>query len=228
MESVENIVELKTRHLIYQIISKYPGMHLRGIIKKSKLSEGTVRYHLQYLKRKGLIKNDCDENYIRFYIRDQIGNKDKELMGVLRKEIPKFIILSLLFNMAVSRAKLSKDLEKSPKVIEYHLKTLVDAGLIKKAKPVNGVVHVNHREVKIKEYQSVTNEVVYVLSDYSSINDFFIVNKKWFFDKVTCELINISIDLEKNKPPKKMKSFDTRLDETIDNFYEIFPHPYHG
>ena len=63
MESVESIIELKTRHLIYQIISKYPGMHLRGIIKKSKLSEGTVRYHLQYLKRKDLIKTDSEAEH---------------------------------------------------------------------------------------------------------------------------------------------------------------------
>jgi len=228
MESVKNIIELKTRHSIYQIISKYPGLHLRGIIKKSKLSEGTVRYHLQYLKKKELIQTNSEDGYSRFYAKGEIGNKDKELMGVLRKENPKFIILSLLFNMAVSRAKLSKDLEESPKVIEYHLKRLVDAGLIKKVEVENGLVHVDHREVKIKEYQNVTNEVVYILSDYLSINDFFIVNKNWFFDKVTCELIKISIDLEKNVPPKKMKSFETGLDEAIDNFYEIFPHPYYG
>ena len=222
-----NILNQKSRIEIYNLVLKYPGLHLRKIIKELFLSEGTVRYHLDYLEKRELISTEYENGYRRYYVKNQIRDQDKEIMTILRSKTPRYIILVLLFDKVTSRAKLSKDLDVSPKVIEYHLKKLLKAGLIKTTTVKNGAVAVNHSGVRSVDYQNVTNEVVYILCNYPLINDFFIVNKDWFFDKITSNLINFSINLEKKKHPKKLTLFDKRLDNVLDTFYRVFPPPFY-
>ncbi len=226
MLKIDNVVELRSRQKIYDTIKRYPGLHLRELIRKVDYSNGTVRYHLKYLKKRDLIIEKTQDNYVRYFLSNEISTIEKELMGFMRQKIPRYIIINILFNMAASRAKISSDLEKSPEVVGYHLQRLYDAGIIKKAKVENGYVNFNKQKVKHKEYNAKTSEVVYILSDYPKINDFFIVKKDWFEDAITAELIKYSIELEKNKHPKKLKSFESSLDEIIEILKDIFYNPY--
>lgn len=226
MSKIENVIELRSRQKIYDTIKKFPGLHLRELIRKVGYSNGTVRYHLKYLKKRELIIEKIQDNYKRYFVSDEISSIEKELMGFIRQKIPRYIIINIMFNMAASRTKISSDLEESPEVVGYHLQKLYDAGIIKKAKVENGYISFNDAKVKYKEYNAKTSEVVYILSDYPKINDFFIIKKDWFEDAITAELIKYSIELEKNIPPKKLRSFETSLNEIIELLKDIFYNPY--
>jgi predicted transcriptional regulator len=51
MISREEILKLETRRKIYKIILENPGLHLREILRRTKLSYGVLSYHLKYLKK---------------------------------------------------------------------------------------------------------------------------------------------------------------------------------
>jgi len=227
MSKRKNALELESRQILYHTILKYPGLHFRELVRKIGSSEGTVRYHLNYLERRNLIIEKSDGGYVRYFVNDTVGNGDKELMAILRNKTQRYIILNLLFHSAGSCTKISRDLEKPNEVIRYHLQKLLKSGLIEKTKVENGYVKVDQGSVKAKEYNTNTNEVIFKLSNYHRINDFFIVNKKWFQDLITTELIKYSIRLEKNKHPKKISTFEKNIDKMLDGFKEVFHFPYY-
>jgi DNA-binding transcriptional ArsR family regulator len=206
----------------------YPGLHLRELIRKLNMSEGTIRYHLKYLKKRELITEDFETGYSRFFINNTIGRIDKKLISILRKKTCRYIILFLMFGQAASRKKLSKELGEKPKIVEYYLKKLKKAGIIKQAPVINGLVKIDRVPIQFAEYHGDSKEIVYILDDYDLLNDFFIVKQKWFYDLITIDLIKHSIALEEYVPPKKINAVDTRVDNIIDLFFEMCPHPYHA
>jgi hypothetical protein len=231
MTNQEIFLELENRKKIYDLISNYPGLHLRLILRKINLSSGTVRYHMHHLKKRNLIKETYKNGYKRYFTTENISNESKKLISLLRETTPKHIILFLLFGKTATKKQLAKELNKTPETIEYYLKKLRKENLIKKGTVEKGIVIINHGHVEAVEYNGSKKENVYILSDYPLINDFFIVNKNWFSDKITKEIIKMSIECEKKIWPKKMKSYDSRTKKYIKIYdeliLEIFPHPYY-
>jgi DNA-binding Lrp family transcriptional regulator len=225
----KDVLALKSRQDIYNAIQTSPGLHFRGILRKLNMSEGTVRYHLNYLKKRNLIIEKNDGGYLRFFVNDSFGNGDKELMSILRNKVQRYIVFNILINMAGSCTKISEELELSSEVIRYHIQKLVDAGIIKKAKVEDGYVNVEYDKARSKQYFANTSEVVFVLSDYNKLNDFLITNKHMFEDQITCEIISYAINIGKQKPHrKKVGAFEKELDKTINALYEIFPMPFYN
>ena len=97
MISREEVLKLETRRKIYKIILENPGLHLREILRRTKLSYGVLSYHLKYLKKQDLIVIKINRRYKRYYVAQKVANKDKEILNILREATPCKIILLLLF-----------------------------------------------------------------------------------------------------------------------------------
>ena len=93
MISKEKILDLKTRKTIYNFILKYPGLHLRQLYRSFDNPESTVRYHIDYLEKRGFIIKKAEKGYIRFFVTDKIGKEEKILLTLLRNETSRNIIL---------------------------------------------------------------------------------------------------------------------------------------
>jgi len=78
---------------------------------------------------------------MRFFIKYKAGKKEKEIINLLRQETPRHIIFFMLNNSVSSQIELSKELNKNPAAIYFHLKKLKEIGLINHANTVgkNGV-----------------------------------------------------------------------------------------
>lgn len=96
MISKENFLELENRKKIYNYILKNPGIHLQEVSRKTNISYSTLRHHLDYLKKQGLITTKSNRRYTRYYVTQKVGKKDKEIISLVREEIPRKIILLLL------------------------------------------------------------------------------------------------------------------------------------
>ena len=88
----ENILKLEIRRKIYNFILKYPGLHLREI----KMPKTTLRHHLNFLEKYGLIITKADHRYTRYYVIQKVGKQDKEILNLLRQETPRRIFMLLL------------------------------------------------------------------------------------------------------------------------------------
>ena len=80
----KNIIKLETRRGLYKLISKNPGLHLQEICRRTNIPNTTLRYHLNFLKKNGLITEKSEDYYNRYYISNKIGVKDKKILHLLR------------------------------------------------------------------------------------------------------------------------------------------------
>ena len=130
MEKRKDILKLEKRREIYNFITKYPGLHMREISRRMKIPMGSLKYHLIYLKKLDIIVSINNKGYERFYIKQKVGRKEKQIINLLRQEIPKRIILLLTIPGPGERYKNKKTKQKAkekpnPPCI-YSKKELVD------------------------------------------------------------------------------------------------------
>jgi len=123
-------LELETRQEIHNYILKNPGLCLNEISRKLNISKSTLNYHLNYLKKLGVIIGKTNGRYIRFYVASKVGNGDKKLINILRQDIPFKIVAYLLLNPNSSQIEISKFLKKHPTTIAFHIDKLANIDVI--------------------------------------------------------------------------------------------------
>ena len=115
-EWFDNILLLSTRRNIYQFIVKSPGLHLRELSRRLQMPLNTVKYHLHVLQKRELIKEKTEGRYHRYYVTYKIGAREKELINLLREDIPCTIILYLMICYWSTQNDISKSLQKHPRI----------------------------------------------------------------------------------------------------------------
>ena len=125
----EGILELENRRKIFEIVKKYSGCHFREIERKSDIAHGTLKYHLNFLNKHGLIIQKKDNNTIRYFPKDFQASKTN-LLSFLRQSSLRKIILYVLMNENCSHEEISRFVQLSPSTISWHLNKLLSAGVI--------------------------------------------------------------------------------------------------
>ena len=130
----EKALELEARKRIYDFVVSSPGTHLREIQRQIALPLGTVEYHLKYLVEKEMLVEKADGNYKRYYPVGIYGSVDRQLLSLLRQEVPRRIVMKLLLNPGMNFKVLSEGFPVSASTLSYHLSKLVDGEVVRKVK----------------------------------------------------------------------------------------------
>lgn len=203
------------------------------------ISRGTLRHHLKFLEKQKLITKICENRYRRYFIDDKFGKKEKEIIDILQKDVPRNILLYIMSYTACSQIELSKSLEKQPSTIAFHLKKLTHLGLIKYASEMEGKFYIN--DPAILKPNKANHEKIYMLADrllHYKIYDLLIICKNNLSDKKFLNDLLLS-DVWKECYVKKRTLYPRRrkikifipsedhIETLIELFYEVFPYPYH-
>ncbi|MCK4365914.1 MAG: winged helix-turn-helix transcriptional regulator [Thermoplasmatales archaeon] len=234
MISKENILKLETRREIYNIILENPGLHLREILRRTDLSYGVLSYHLNYLKKQDLIVTKINPRYTRYYVSQKVGDKDKEILNILREETPCKIILLLLIpgpgDIYQSRdieMKAFSDLATHLYSKIYSKRELVELTRYWKGQYGNLFHLRKHRttigfhldkllEIGLIEKVKIGKEMKYRLKDENMIWRFLIRYK----NALSNNSINRSLIWAED-------GVDNIVDPLMEIVYDILPHPYH-
>ncbi len=92
----DKTLELESRRKIYEAVKKVPGIHFREINRRLGISLGGIEYHLRYLEQHELIVSKQEGRYKRYYVVGKLGSKDKQLLALLRQQMPRRILMHLL------------------------------------------------------------------------------------------------------------------------------------
>lgn len=138
----DDALELETRRKIYEIIRKFPGLHLRELARQLGMSVPLVDYHLNFLEKYGIITGIQDEQYRRFYPRDPIGAEqktdalsadEKRIVALLRQRIPLQIVLFILKNGSAQHREMVPVMGISASTLSHHLNKLTRKGILLKS-----------------------------------------------------------------------------------------------
>ena len=127
----DKILELDRRREIYMIVKKYAGCHFRDIERKSKLPASSLKYHLDYLSKHGIISEEKEGNTICYFTKE-FNTGDKRLLMLLRQESIRKILIYLITNKMTKHDDIVQFTKLSPSTVSWHLKKLIAKGIITK------------------------------------------------------------------------------------------------
>jgi DNA-binding MarR family transcriptional regulator len=216
------ILELKRRKDIYEFISQNSGLHMRDISRKLNVPFTSLKYHLNYLEKKGFIISRDDGKYSRYFISLQIGEKEKRVLNCLRKRTTLYIILWFFIAVQCSQKDISRFLEKHPTTISFHLRKMIQAGIIEQVPIDNGVIYNDTPPITINRPQ-VSSEKIYVLQDPWMIYDLLIKNKENLGDKeVVTSIIEYVEFIISGGIPKQIQNREDTKESILNTFYRFF------
>ena len=121
-----------TRNKIYQTIMKNPGIHLRKLSRKIQIPTTTLNYHLDYLQKRGYLVRKSDANFIRYYVAQNIGLRDKEMLHIFRQNVTREIIVHLILSKSSTKRKMIAVMKRHPATIDSHLKKLIELKIVER------------------------------------------------------------------------------------------------
>ncbi len=116
-----------TRGQIFGYIRANPGAHYNAIIQDLGLQNGVGAYHLKVLEREGFIKSMREGIYKRFYPSDMKIPEKRVHLSRVQKDIMK----EIQKHPGVTQKQISKLLDESKQVVNYNIKVLETANLIR-------------------------------------------------------------------------------------------------
>jgi predicted transcriptional regulator len=127
-------LDLETRRELYELITKFPGLHFREILRRLDISSGNLNYQLSYMMKQDMIVTIADGNLKRYYIIGKVKGKEKRILACLRNETARGLVLYLLLNPDSQFNELAQKFDLAPSKLAYHLKKLVEKDIIEKRK----------------------------------------------------------------------------------------------
>lgn len=123
-EEEGEVFSLERRRRIYQFIRSHPGFHLRALERRLPISLGDLRYHLDYLEKRGLITTKDDGFRKTYFSSRDVYLLDRDVLALLRQRLPRRVILHLLLVPSATFEELRAPLDVSKSTLSFHLKKL--------------------------------------------------------------------------------------------------------
>ena len=107
-------------------IKNEPGVHFSALMKSFNLSSGSLSHHINLLENEEYIKSRQDGMYRRFYLHEEKARLVFNLSTVQER-----ILKIILDNPGISQSRISKMIDSNKMRVNYHVKILRDADLLK-------------------------------------------------------------------------------------------------
>ncbi len=124
-------LDLPLRKRIYDHIRLNPGVHFRVIQRDLGLAVGQLDFHVNAMVRGEVIVKEIETGNARFYVRDRFSREEKKALSVLRREIPRGIVLFLLDRPGASPSEILEAFKITNATLSYHLRKLEKSGILK-------------------------------------------------------------------------------------------------
>jgi predicted transcriptional regulator len=131
-------LDLETRREIYECVEAYPGLHLSEIARRVDMETNHAKYHLEVLERHELVASEKEEGYWRFFPREEselgpkevLSPEEKEIVSLLRKEVPLHTTLVLLDEGQAQAGELAEAVGVAASTMSYHTSQMQEVGLV--------------------------------------------------------------------------------------------------
>jgi len=121
-----------TRRRILEFIASHPGAHLRDICRELGLAMGDVQYHVRRLEREERIHSVRRGLYKFFYPANLFGEKQRHVLSMLSLDRPRELLLNMVEHPQSTQEWLAEATHISQPTVSWHLKRLVELGIVSK------------------------------------------------------------------------------------------------
>ena len=139
LDRLNEAMALTPRDKIYSTIIQNPGLHFREIQRRTDIATGALQYHLDYLKKKNLVREEKQGKFSHFYAI-QNGEVDSELMNLMRQESVRKMAIFLMNKRRATLPVISKSIGLSLSTTSFHMQKLLLARVVLQ-KTISGKVY---------------------------------------------------------------------------------------
>ena len=119
-----------TRLAVYRIICAEPGISLRRLARRLEVRVGTITHHVAVLEREGLVETHVAGRRRMVYPRGAPVMEDPAARALLEEETSRRIALAIVAHRKIGVMELMEEAQCSQRVAYYHVKRLIEAGLV--------------------------------------------------------------------------------------------------
>jgi predicted transcriptional regulator len=119
-----------TQRRILEFITSHPGVHLREICRALGLAMGDVQYHIRRLERDRRIHSVRRGLYKFFYPANLFGERQRDVLSMLSLDRPRELLLNIIEHPESTQEALAGATHVSQPTVSWHLKRLVDLGIV--------------------------------------------------------------------------------------------------
>ena len=114
---------------VLQYIQENPGCHLRQIKRELDMSMGTIQYHLNLLDKQGKVSSERQNLHKYYFPIGLFEQNEKDILKILNQETAREILLIIL-EQKPTQTDIANIIKISSASVNWHIKRLVDLGLI--------------------------------------------------------------------------------------------------
>ncbi len=126
----QDLLDLPARRRIYEFIRANPGVHFREVQRHLGLAVGQLDFHMNTLVKGEVLVRESISGEVNFYVRDKFSPDEKKALSILRREIPRGIVLFLLENPGANPGTVLEHFTFRSATLSYHLRRLEKAGIL--------------------------------------------------------------------------------------------------
>lgn len=124
--------EAPMRTRILGIIRENPGIHFAGLVRQAGASNGTTTFHLQVLRKRGVIRAEAHGGYTCFFTADSPALRI-DMVAAVKAQGAQAIVEALQSVDKLTRADLQRATGLSGGTVGYHVKRMTHAGILEVA-----------------------------------------------------------------------------------------------
>ena len=129
--SGNNVLDQNLRARIYEYIRQNPGIHLRGLSSEMQVKMGTLRYHLNVLRKNHKIAVSCDISSVRFYENNgTYSSEEQQIHKHIRNVTTQKILMVLLEHSDATRQDLADAAGVAGPSVSWHMKRLAEDHIV--------------------------------------------------------------------------------------------------
>lgn len=151
MRSILPDVGNEARREILSCVHQHPGVHLRGVERRTALPLGQVLYHLDRLERMGLIASHRDSGFRRYFGVPHVSRAEKPILSALRHDVPRRLMLALLDRPGLQHKELQAIVGVAGSTLSFHLQRLVAAGVLRREREGTTVYRLAEPDLALQE-----------------------------------------------------------------------------
>lgn len=118
------------RNAIVGYVASTPGAHFSKVRDDLRLGTGETQYHLRRLVDDDVVEFSRDGDYKRFFRAGQFTAFEQTVLGYLRRDTPRGMLVALLRNPDATGSALAAELGVSRATVSNYARKLDEAGLL--------------------------------------------------------------------------------------------------
>lgn len=124
--------------VLLSFVQRYPGVHVRELIRRLRIPTGTLDYHLYRLSARQLLETREVGGHRCVFPSRPVGEgppipeDQKVVLALLRQRVPRALLLHLLDQGPSSAQELASSVGISPSLLSYYVEKLEHLGLVER------------------------------------------------------------------------------------------------